>query len=95
MARVTDTRENAARTVPLLKQAGVTRILLVTHGWHMPRARRTFEQVAGGTVKVQPAPMGLAALRNDNPALDWLPTSAGYESVRTALRELIGLLVRA
>ncbi|HET7793927.1 MAG TPA: YdcF family protein [Rhizobacter sp.] len=90
-----DTHENAMRSLPLLKQAGVTRILLVTHGWHMPRARRTFEQAAGGTIKIQAAPMGMAALRSDNAALDWLPTSHGFESVRTALRELIGLLVRA
>ncbi len=89
-----DTRENAARSVPLLKQAGVTRIVLVTHGWHMPRAQKMFEQAAAGSVKIQAAPMGLAR-RVDSPALDWLPTAAGYTSVTRALRELLGLLVRA
>ncbi|MBC7956384.1 MAG: YdcF family protein [Cytophagales bacterium] len=88
-----DTRENAVRTVPFLKQAGVTRIVLVTHGWHMPRAQKMFEQVANGSVKIQPAPMGLAR-RVDGPALDWLPTAAGYTSVNHALRELLALAVR-
>jgi uncharacterized SAM-binding protein YcdF (DUF218 family) len=87
-----DTRENAQRTLPLLKQAGVTRIVLVTHGWHMARAQQAFEQAAAGTVKIQPAPMGLA-MRADTPALDWLPTPAGHVSVNRALRELIGLLI--
>ena len=89
-----DTRENAAHTVPLLKQAGITRIILVTHGWHMPRALKMFEQAAGGAIKIQAAPMGLAR-RVDSPALDWLPTTAGYTSVNRALHELLGLLVRA
>jgi uncharacterized SAM-binding protein YcdF (DUF218 family) len=88
-----DTRENALRTVPLLKQAGVTHILLVTHGWHMPRAQKVFEQAAGGSIRIQPAPMGLAR-RVNSPAVDWLPTSAGYSSVNRALRELLALLVR-
>jgi uncharacterized SAM-binding protein YcdF (DUF218 family) len=88
-----DTRENALRTVPLLKQANVTRIVLVTHGWHMPRAQKSFEQAAGGTVKIQAAPMAMAR-RVENPALDWLPTAAGYTSVNRALRELVALMVR-
>lgn len=89
-----DTRENALRTVPLLKQAGITHIVLVTHGWHMPRAQKMFEQAAAGAVKIQPAPMGLA-LRTMSPALDWLPSPAGFTSVNRALHELLGLLVRA
>ncbi|MFG5408565.1 ElyC/SanA/YdcF family protein [Piscinibacter sakaiensis] len=39
-----DTRENARLTVALLRAEGVERILLVTHGWHMARAR--FRQAA-------------------------------------------------
>lgn len=37
-----DTRDNAERSVALLRAAGVTRIVLVTHGWHMPRSQRAF-----------------------------------------------------
>jgi len=64
----------------------------VTHGWHMPRAQKAFEQVAAGSVRIQPAPMGMAR-RIDTPALDWLPTAAGYTSVNRALRELAALLL--
>ncbi|MEO8153505.1 MAG: YdcF family protein [Rhizobacter sp.] len=89
-----DTRENALRTVPMLKQVGITHLVLVTHGWHMPRAQKMFEQAAGGAVKIQTAPMGLA-LRTESPALDWLPSPAGFARVHQALHELLGLLVRA
>ena len=88
-----DTRENAGRSVPMLRQVGITRIVLVTHGWHMPRAQQAFEQAAGGTVRIQPAPMGLAR-RTDTPALDWLPTAAGFTSVNRALQEWFGALLR-
>lgn len=92
--RSRDTRENAGHTVQLLKRDGITRIVLVTHGWHMPRAQKMFEQAAGGTVKVDPAPMGLAQ-RTTRPVLDWIPSPAGYQKVHNAVRELMALLVRA
>ncbi len=92
--RSRDTRENAQRSVGMLKAEGVTHIVLVTHGVHMPRARRMFEESARDSMKIQPAPMGLAT-RLNSPVLDWLPTQRGFESVRGALRELLGLLVSA
>ena len=49
------TRENALYSAKVLSEAGCARIILVTHAWHMPRAKRTFEQVG---LKVIPAPMG-------------------------------------
>lgn len=39
-----DTSENATVLAPMLKQAGVSRIVLVTHAWHMRRARSAFEK---------------------------------------------------
>ena len=45
------------------------------------------------SLKVEPAPVGLA--RGGNPALDWLPTPAGFTKVHRALHELLALLVRA
>lgn len=91
--RSRDTRQNALRTVPILKQAGITRVVLVTHDWHMPRAQKMFELAGGDSLKVEPAPVGLA--RGGNPALDWLPTPAGFTKVHRALHELLALLVRA
>lgn len=90
-----DTRENARRTIPMLKQAGVTHILLVTHGYHLPRARRAFEEAAQGSgIQIEAAPMGLAA-RPEGPALDWLPTGLGYLRSRSAIREGIGRMLGA
>ena len=93
--RSRDTRENAAHSVALLKEAGVKHILLVTHGWHMPRAKRAFDNAAAAHgLSVEAAPMGLAT-RTDSPALDWLPTHQGYTRVRNALRESLGRLMGA
>ena len=89
-----DTRENAARSVALLKPAGIKHIVLVTHGWHMPRAARAFETAAGGEMRIEAAPMGLAQ-GNELPALAWIPSSAGMTEVRQTLRELLGRLVGA
>jgi len=92
-----DTRENAAASVALLRAAGVTRIVLVTHGWHMRRSLRAFEQAiagSGGGITLTPAPMGLA--RDDSAAvLRWLPSNAGFGDTRNALREYLGLLAGA
>jgi uncharacterized SAM-binding protein YcdF (DUF218 family) len=86
-----DTRENALRSVALLKRAGVKRIILVTHGWHMPRALRLFESAAAGEIEILPAPMGLAPIAHGR-ALDWLPSTEGFARVRQVLREWLGRL---
>jgi uncharacterized SAM-binding protein YcdF (DUF218 family) len=92
--RSRDTRENAGYTVQVLKRDGITRIVLVTHGWHMPRAQKMFENAAGGSIKIEPAPMGLAQ-HTTRAVFDWIPTPAGYLKVHRALHELLALLVRA
>lgn len=90
-----DTRENAAASVPMLTADGVTDIIVVTHGWHMPRAERAFADVArrqSTPPRIVPAPMGLA--RNTEAApLRWLPTAEGTVHVRTVLREALGLFM--
>ena len=91
-ARSRDTRENAALSVPMLRASGVRRIVLVTHGYHMPRALRAFKQAAAtqpAGLVIVPAPMGLGgegALR----AMDWMPSLTGIEQTRLALHELLG-----
>ena len=37
-----NTRENARESVRLLRASGIERVFLVTHAWHMPRARDAF-----------------------------------------------------
>jgi len=89
-----DTRENAARSVPLMRKTGIKHIVLVTHGWHMPRSMAAFEAAAGGDMRIEAAPMGLAQ-RTALPALEWIPTSEGTQRVRAVLRELLGRLAGA
>ena len=85
-----DTRENAARSLPLLQASGVRHVLLVTRGWHMQRAKALFDAAAADSgIRIEAAPMGLAT-KVDIPQLSWLPTSAGFERVRLVLREWLG-----
>jgi uncharacterized SAM-binding protein YcdF (DUF218 family) len=85
-----DTRENAGLSVPLLLQAGVEEVLLVSHIWHLPRARRAFEQAAAGRLRITPAPMG-AAVSTLRPVLRWLPSGEGMVRTRQVMREWLGL----
>ena len=59
-----DTRENAVRSVAMLKPAGVTDLVLVTHGFHMPRAMRAFE---AGSAASGHADSRLAGAHGDGP----------------------------
>lgn len=81
-----DTRENAQRSAPLLRQAGVKRVLLVTHAWHMRRAREAF---AARQLEVIAAPTGY---ETSAPliATDFLPGTGGLWAGRIALHEWLG-----
>jgi uncharacterized SAM-binding protein YcdF (DUF218 family) len=82
-----DTRENAIRTVALLRADHIDHIVLVTHGTHMARAVKAFEAAAGGTIRIQAAPMGLAR-PSSLKALEWMPSPLGYQSVHRVLHEV-------
>nr|WP_246294746.1 YdcF family protein [Schlegelella koreensis] len=92
--RARDTRENARYSVEMLRAAGVRHVLLVTHGYHMPRALRAFNEAAAGTMRIEPAPMGLAR-RSQKAGVRWLPTNSGYGDMRDTVHELLGLLAGA
>lgn len=95
LSEARDTRGNAALTLPLLRQAGVRHVVLVTHGWHMPRALRNFQEAARGSgITFEAAPMGLTR-QMESPALEWLPSGPGYVRVRRVLRELLANLAGA
>jgi uncharacterized SAM-binding protein YcdF (DUF218 family) len=92
-----DTRESAVRSVAMLKTAGISDIVLVTHGFHMRRAVRAFQleaQRAEAPMRIWAAPMGLAS-PGENPTLRWLPSNDGFRRVRSVLHELGGLLAGA
>ncbi|WP_395699193.1 YdcF family protein [Aquabacterium sp.] len=92
-----DTRENASASLAMLADQGITELVLVTHGWHMPRAVRAFEEAAARrsqAIQIIPAPMGLAAPL-DRPTLNWLPSHEGFAQVRLVVREVFGRLLGA
>lgn len=90
-----DTRENAIKSVELLKGQGIEQIVLVTQDYHMKRALRNFERAADGKqMRIVPAPMGLPS--GGPPSLaDWLPSRQGYESTWLVVHEWVGLLFGA
>jgi uncharacterized SAM-binding protein YcdF (DUF218 family) len=84
-----DTRENAANTLPLLAQAGVRQVVLVTHDAHMRRALRAFEaQAAPLGMQILAAPVGL---REDalTSFADWCPSAGGFARVRYLVYETL------
>lgn len=92
--RSRDTRENALDTTALLAGQGIREVVLVTHGWHMPRALREFRAAAArqaAPLQVVAAPMGLAPRTELRPLL-WIPSGDGARDVSVMLREILGLL---
>lgn len=84
--RARNTLENALRSKEILAPAGITRILLVTHAAHTPRAAMAFE-TAG--FEVIPAPTGYAA-RLAGDAFDWVPRADALLATRGFLHEAVG-----
>lgn len=85
------TFENATRAAELLAGAGVDRVYLVTHAWHMPRARQSFE--AAG-IEVVPAPTGFRA-RPWQGVRSLLPHWTAVRDSYLALHECLGLFFYA
>jgi len=83
------TWENATHSAELLKQAGITRVVLVTQAWHMSRSRWSFEQAG---LQVVSAPMGFLGTPSGRPAGGWLPESKAVWQNGLMLNEAIGLL---
>ncbi len=81
------TAENAKLSAALLRPLGVTKVLLVTHAWHMKRAAAAFER-AGFLV--------MAAPTRATPAPDWgaqnfLPSAVALQRSAYAMHEWLGL----
>lgn len=83
-----NTRENARMSFTVLHAAGIHRIYLVTHAWHMPRAAQTFRSAG---FEVIPAPTAYTT-RHHTSLLDFLPSSRALDHSRWFLHEVIGLL---
>ena len=80
------TRENARFSAEILAAEGIGRVLLVTHAWHMPRARAAFE---GAGLEVVPAPTGFRFWPDATPS-SVLPSARALLDSSLAVHEWIG-----
>lgn len=83
-----NTLQNAAKSAATLRETGVDTILLVTHAWHVPRARWCFEQQG---LTVVPAGTGFFASPPSWPGA-LVPTSRALRHASLALHEILGSL---
>jgi uncharacterized SAM-binding protein YcdF (DUF218 family) len=83
-----DTSGNARESAAMLREAGIRKVILVTHAYHMRRARAAF-QAAG--LDVVAAPHGFRS-GGEIGLLDFIPSSSAMESSWLALHESLGML---
>jgi uncharacterized SAM-binding protein YcdF (DUF218 family) len=72
----------------ILAPQGIKKIALITHAWHMPRARQAFIKAG---FEVIPAPMGFTTAAPFN-ILHLLPSAGGLSHTRLAMHEWIGIV---
>lgn len=84
--RSRDTIENARYSFEVLQAAGVTRIYLVTHAWHLRRAVPLFERAG---FKVTPAPTAFTSV-STTALLGYFPSAGALAFSSRALHERIG-----
>ncbi|MFN7088000.1 MAG: YdcF family protein [Burkholderiales bacterium] len=81
------TLENARMSRLVLENAGIHRIWLVTHAWHMPRARMAFENAGFGVI---PAPVEFAT-RHRLGLRHFLPHAEALWHSSRFFHEIIGI----
>ena len=86
-----NTHQNARFSAAILKRAGVERVLLVSHGFDVPRARAEFE--AAG-LRVIPAPTFISEFSIESPR-DFVPNMGTLHSSYYACYELLANLARS
>lgn len=85
-----NTHENAINSKQILTAAGIRRIYLVTHAWHMPRAQWAFVNAGFDVV---PAPMGFTTSgAGERAGLGYFPSARGLALSSLALHERLGAL---
>jgi uncharacterized SAM-binding protein YcdF (DUF218 family) len=86
--RADNTCENARFSAEVLRKAGISSALVVTHAWHMPRAILSFQQAG---FPIIPAPLH-ADTHEIRAVSDFLPHTSAWVRSFYALHEWIGLL---
>lgn len=86
--RSNNTLENARLSYRLLKPAGIERVYLVTHAWHMRRARLAFESAGFAVI---PAPTRFTT-RFELTVLDFLPRVDALQDSSCFFHEILGIV---
>ena len=81
------TWENAAYSAPMLEAAGIRRVFLVTHAWHMRRSLLAFQRAGIDAVPAPVRPDPWPQLR----ASEFLPRPSAWVGSFYALHEWVGL----
>ena len=82
-----NTLENARGSYQILNAAGINRVYLVTHAWHMPRARFAFESVGFSVIA---APTGYTT-RGTFTVFDFMPNAQALRNSSWFFHEVLGL----
>jgi len=86
--RSENTVDNARYAREVLATRGIETVYLVTHAWHMPRARRSFEDQG---LRVVPAPTGYTTEEPTTSGLfAWVPRASALWQTNWALHEFAG-----
>ncbi|MFW7343425.1 YdcF family protein [Pollutimonas sp. H1-120] len=82
-----NTAQNAAFSRKILQAYGVDTIALVTHAWHMPRAKQIFEKAGFNII---PAPTGFYT-KGFKGIMNFIPQAEYLNLSNIAIREWIGM----
>lgn len=82
-----NTWQNALYTLPILKEQGIKRVLLVTSAYHMRRALAVF---TGTELDVTPAATDYQVVEQYRSILDWLPQAEALERTTAGIKEYLG-----
>lgn len=87
--RARTTWGNARYSAELLSGSGIARVALVTHAWHLPRARCAFERTQ---LTPLAAPVEEAALGSSRESGEWRPSASALRMAVLLLHEALGLV---
>ena len=83
-----NTAENARHSQKILKNAGIDSVFLVTHAWHMPRAKMAFQNAG---LRVIPAPLGFRTSPPRLTVLEFVPHADGLYDSWIFFHEIAGI----
>lgn len=90
------TRENAEYSLPILRELGAHKVLLLSSGWHLPRALVNFRAEAerqGLAIEFIPAACDPIEISEASlTGMQWLPNTDALNVNRMLFKEYLGLL---